>query len=217
MTPFSSGKDPGAAGSASGPEPASARAQATPITLPAPRTDGGMPLQSALKLRRSVRSYSSAPLSPQQLSDLLWSACGVNRETGDRTAPFWRHRIVLDVYVLQGDGVTIYDPVRHALLPHLKADLRKAAGQQDFVGTAPLELVYVAHGEKMADITTVERHLYASVDAAFIGQNVYLYCASANLGTVFRGAVDAVRLGRELQLPESDFVTFAQTVGFALP
>jgi nitroreductase len=78
-----------------------------------------------------------------------------------------------------------------------------------------LELVYVARGEKMPDITAVERQLYASVDAAFIGQNVYLFCASTGLATVFRGAVDKVKLARALQLPEDDFVTFAQTLGFS--
>jgi hypothetical protein len=49
------------------------------------------------------------------------------------------------------------------------------------------KLVYVAHGERMSDISPEDRRLYASVDSAFIGQNVYLYCASVGLGTVFRG------------------------------
>lgn len=189
--------------------------QPVPFLLPPPRTEGGMALQTALKLRRSTRAYTDTPLPLQQLSDLLWAACGVNRDSGERTAPYWRHRIVLDLFVLQPDSVSIYDAISHALVPHMKRDLRALAGQQDFVGRAPLELVYVAHGEKMTDITAIERQLYASVDAAFIGQNVYLFCASAGLATVFRGAVDKDKLARALQLPENDFVTFAQTVGFS--
>ena len=35
----------------------------------------------------------------------------------------------------------------------LRADIRAQTGQQDFVGTAPLNLVYVAHGERMQDIS----------------------------------------------------------------
>jgi nitroreductase len=66
----------------------------------------------------------------------------------------------------------------------------------------------------MADISAEERRLYASVDAAFIGQNVYLYCASVGLGTVFRGAVDTAALARAMKLAEGQFVTFAQTVGY---
>ncbi|WP_082306160.1 nitroreductase family protein [Achromobacter piechaudii] len=183
--------------------------------LPPSCTDGGMTLRAALTLRRSTRAYSDAPLSLQQLSDLLWAACGVNRAGGERTAPYWRHRILLSVFVLQPDGVTVYDPVEHALTPYMKGDFRALAGEQDFVGRAPLELVYVARGEKMADITAIERQLYASVDAAFIGQNVYLFCASAGLATVFRGALDKDGLARALHLPDTDFVTFAQTVGFS--
>lgn len=186
-----------------------------PFLLPKPGIEGGMTLREALTLRRSIRSYAETPLPLQQLSDLLWAACGVNRESGERTAPYWRHRIVLDLFVLQSAGVSIYDPPTHALAPYMKGDLRALAGQQDFVGRAPLELVYVARGKKMVDITAIERQLYASVDAAFIGQNVYLFCAAAGLATVFRGAVDKSRLARALQLPDTDFVTFAQTVGFS--
>jgi hypothetical protein len=63
--------------------------------LPAPRSSGGVPLIDALKLRRSTRAYSDRPLEPQVLSDLLWAADGVNRPSGDRTAPYWRHIVVM--------------------------------------------------------------------------------------------------------------------------
>ena len=51
------------------------------------------------------------------------------------------------------DGVWLYDPKAHALLPHLKDDIRAQTGLQDFVATAPLNLVYVAHGERMTDVS----------------------------------------------------------------
>jgi nitroreductase len=183
--------------------------------LPPARSEGGMPLIQALRLRRSTRNYSERGLSTQALSDLLWSALGINRPSGDRTAPYWRHVMVIDVYVAQAQGVWLYDPYAHALLRHSKEDLRVMTGQQDFVADAPVELIYVAHGERMADISAEDRRLYASVDAAFIGQNVCLYCASEGLATVFRGALDHARLGQALRLPDGQFVTFAQTVGYA--
>ena len=46
------------------------------------------------------------------------------------------------------------------------------------------------------------------------GQNVYLFCASEGLASVFRGAVDYAKLARLMRLPEQQFVTFAQTVGY---
>ncbi|HUZ74183.1 MAG TPA: SagB/ThcOx family dehydrogenase [Stellaceae bacterium] len=195
--------------------PAAAVAPALkPIALPAPRRDGGMPLTTALKLRRSTREYSDRPLPVPVLSDLLWSAFGINRPSGDRTAPYWRHVMVMDIYVATADGVWLYEPKDHRLVPRLDADIRARTGLQDFVGIAPLNLVYVAHGERMTDISPEERRLYASVDTGFIGQNVYLFCASEGLATVFRGAVDYARLARILNLPDGQFVTFAQTVGY---
>ncbi|MGO9235860.1 MAG: nitroreductase family protein [Methylocella sp.] len=185
-----------------------------PFDLPPPRSTGGQPLTEALKLRRSTREYSDRPLPAQVLSDLLWAAFGVNRPSGDRTAPYWRHIMVMDIYVAMADGVWLYEPKAHTLLPHLKDDIRAQTGLQDFVATAPLNLVYVAHGECMTDISSEERRLYASVDTGFIGQNVYLFCASEGLATVFRGAVDYPKLARTLQLPDQQFVTFAQTVGY---
>ena len=186
-----------------------------PRDLPPPRSTGGQPLTEALKLRRSTREYSDRPLPAQVLSDLLWAAFGINRPSGDRTAPFWRHVMVMDIYVAMADGVWLYEPKAHTLLPHLKDDIRAQTGLQDFVATAPLNLVYVAHGERMTDISSEERRLYASVDTGFIGQNVYLFCASEGLATVFRGAVDYPKLARTLQLPDQQFVTFAQTVGYS--
>jgi nitroreductase len=185
-----------------------------PLDLPPPRGEGGQPLIAALRLRRSTREYSDRPLAVQVLSDLLWAAFGINRPSGDRTAPYWRHVMVMDIYVAMADGVWLYEPKVHTLLPHLKDDIRAQTGLQDFVATAPLNLVYVAHGERMVDVSAEERRLYASVDAGFIGQNVYLFCASEGLATVFRGAVDYPRLARTLQLPDQQFVTFAQTVGY---
>jgi nitroreductase len=155
------------------------------------------------------------PLDPQVLSDLLWAACGVNRhETGERTTPFWRHRCVIDVYVAMADGVWRYEPESHDLTLRLTADIRAQTGTEDFVAVAPINLIYVAHGEYMREMMSAERRLCACVDAAFIGQNVYLYCASEGLATVFRAALDTEALGRTLQLGYDQFVTFAQSVGY---
>jgi nitroreductase len=182
--------------------------------LPAPRRDAGRPLMQALQARRSIREYSTRPLPAQVLSDLLWAAYGVNRSSGDRTAPYWRHIMVLDVYAAMADGVWLYDPQAHALRLHLAADVRAQTGVQHFVVGAPLNLVYVVHGERMQDVSPADRRLYGSVDAAFAGQNVYLYCASEGLATVFRGALDYGGLARAMRLSEGQFVAFAQTVGY---
>jgi len=198
--------------------PLKVRAAPDPVTdfkpLPAPTREGGMPLMQALAQRRSTREFSARRIPEQVLSDLLWAAYGVNRASGDRTAPCWRHIVAIDVYAAMEDGLWLYDPKRHALVPHPAGDIRAQTGQQEFVGRAPLNLVYVANGQRMSELTPENRKLYCSVDAAFIGQNVYLYCASVGLATVFRGAVDYPRLARAMRLDHEQFVAFAQTVGY---
>lgn len=194
--------------------PGATLAQPSLRPLPPPRKDIGKPLMQALQARRSTREYTARPLAEQALSDVLWSAYGINRPSGDRTAPYWRHIMVIDVYAVMADGVWLYEPAQHALRKHLAADLRALTGTQDFVGGAPLNLVYVVHGERMEGVSHEDRRLYGSVDAAFAGQNVYLYCASEGLASVFRGAVDTAKLGQAMQLPPGQFVAFAQTVGY---
>src|SRR6185437_14803671 len=187
--------------------PSAAHAQGDRM-LPEPRKEAGKPLMQALQLRRSSRAFSPRPLPPQLLSDVLWAAYGINRPSGDRTAPYWRHIMVIDVYAAMADGLWLYDPKRHVLLRQSDADIRAQTGQQDFVGSAPLNLVYVAHGERMREVPAEARRLYASVDTGFIGQNVYLYCGSEGLATVFRGAVLTENLGRTMKLGAGQFVAF---------
>jgi nitroreductase len=203
------------AGSAAAAAIPTSAAQMKTMALPAPRREGGRPLLSALNLRHSTRAYSSRALSMQTLSDLLWAAFGVNRPSGDRTAPYWRHIMVIDIYLAMADGVWLYEPKAHELQFYLPDDIRAQTGSQDFVASAPLNLVYVAHGERMQDLKVEERRLYSSVDTGFIGQNVYLFCASEGLATVFRGAVDYAKLAGAMKLPDQQFVTFSQTVGYA--
>jgi nitroreductase len=186
-----------------------------PIELPPPRADFGSSLAQALKRRRSTREFAPRPLPPQVLSELLWSAYGVNRPaTADRTAPSWRHARETDILAVMADGVWRYDPIAHRLLPQLAADVRAQTGVQDFVGSAPLDLVYVSNGEHMSGVTPEEQHRFAAADIGFIGQNVYLYCASEGLACVFRASLDQARLARTLKLGETQFIMFSQTVGY---
>jgi len=43
------------------------------------------------------------------------AADGVNRPSGDRTAPYWLHIMVVDIYVAMAYGVWLYEPKAHTL------------------------------------------------------------------------------------------------------
>ncbi len=185
------------------------------VVLPAPAMEGGLPLMEALALRSSSRSFSPEDIPAQILSDLLWAASGINRpESGRRTAPTARNMQQIDVYVATARGLYIYDPKDHALLPVLAKDIRAATGRQEFAALAPLNLVYVADYSRMGEMPEEAKKFYAATDTGFIGQNVYLYCASAGLATVVRGAVDREALEKAMELGPNQHVVLAQTIGY---
>jgi len=184
-----------------------------PIQLPQPTRTGGKPLMDCLNQRRSVREYSDKALELQQISDLLWAADGINRpEEGKRTAPNSRNRQEIDIYVVMKEGTYLYDHRAHALLPRLEGDYRALSGKQDFVGTAFLNLLYVAnYGRIEADPAAYRTT--SGINIGLIVQNVYLYCASEGLGTVVRGYFDPAPLHRLLGLDEKQEVLLTQSVG----
>ena len=189
------------------------------IKLPPPQMDGGVPLMQALKLRKSTRGDfgPDTKLSMQVLSNLLWAANGVNRPNDYRTAPSavnWKN---IDIYVTTEEGLFLYDAPKHILKVLGKEDIREVSGQQPFVKTAPLNLIYVADLAKATfpggdgkPAPTAEIWSFAGV--GFIAQNVYLFCASENLACIVRAMADAEAIAKTLKLrPDQKFI-LAQTV-----
>jgi len=185
-----------------------------PIVLPKPDTQGGKPLLQALRERKSQREFDAKALSRQVLSNLLWAAYGVNRPDGRRTAPSAMNRQTVELYAVLGEGAYVYDAAHQQLLPVVAGDLRAATGTQEFAGQAPLDLVYVADYAKMGTSPETEKALYAGAETGFIGQNVYLYCASEGLATVIRASVNREPLAKALKLRPEQRITLAQTVGY---
>ena len=186
------------------------------IALPPAETEGGKPLMQALKARTSQREFRTEKLSPQALSNLLWAGFGVNRtDSGNRTAPSASNRQEIEIYVATEDGLYVYNATGHALDAVLSADIRQATGRQEWVRTAPVNLVYVADFSKMGDrATTEDKILYSAADTGFISQNVYLFCASEGLATVVRGGIDRTALASAMKLRPDQRIILAQTVGY---
>jgi SagB-type dehydrogenase family enzyme len=183
--------------------------------LVSPQTDGGMPLMKALKNRKTSREFSGKELTAQQLSNLLWAACGINRpEEKKRTAPSAMNYQEVDVYVATAKGLFLYNPEKHSLLEILKEDIREKTGKQDFVKTAPLTLIFVADYTKMAKAEEKTKESYAMADAAFISENVYLFCASEDLATGVRAWIDKDVLAKAMKLSPAQHIILAQCVGF---
>jgi SagB-type dehydrogenase family enzyme len=169
---------------------------------------------SALRNRKSTRSFSSRPLARQMLSDLLWAAFGVNRrDTGYRTAPSPMNSQEIEIYAATADGLFLYDPHIHQLVQLDKEDIRRFCGKQDFVADAPLNLIYVADFSRLVDRPDDRKLFYAAADTGFISQNVYLFCAASGLGTVVRDWIDRTALAEKMGLRKEQRIILAQTVG----
>jgi nitroreductase len=188
------------------------------INLPAPDKTGGKPLMQALNERQTIRTFTKDNLSKQQLSDLLWAGWGINRLADKkRTAPSARNVQEIDVYIALPSGLYFYVAESNMLKQINNKDLRKLTGTQDFVAEAALNLVFVADmgklGKKEGDDIKDSDLLSSYANSAFIAQNIYLYCASANLGCVIRGMVPKDKLAPEMGLKSNQRIILAQTVG----
>lgn len=196
------------------PKPAKGNS-ATSILLPPPTKHGGLPLMDALARRRSSRDFANTPLPLPLLSNLLWAAYGMNRDSGGRTAPSALNAQEIDVYVALPSGAYLYDAAAHQLNLVAPSDLRRVTGYQDFVDEAPLDLVYVADHARMGLVPVTQREAYASTAAGAIAQSVYLFAASNDLATVIRAWIDRAAISDALGLTHDQQVLLSQTVGYA--
>lgn len=186
------------------------------IKLPEPDKTGGISLMQALNERSSSRDFIDKSLTEQQLSDLLWAAYGINRpELGKHTAPTSRNIQDMQIYVMTQKGAFLYKSKEHALMQILDQDVRSTAGKQDFVAIASVNLIYVSDFSKASDRTDEVNTITAASHCGFIGQNVYLYCASEGLISVFRAWINKEKIAETLKLSENQHVMYCQSVGYS--
>jgi len=188
------------------------------IVLPAPDKTGGKPLMQALNERQTTREFTKDSLTRQQLSDLLWAGWGINRaDKKKRTAPSAVNKQEIDVYVTLPQGLYLYDAESHSLRMINDKDLRMLTGSQSFVAEAAMNLVFVADmarlGKKEGEEIKDSDLFMSFSNAAFIAQNIYLYCASADLGCVVRGSIPDKTLPAEMGLRSNQRIIIEQTVG----
>jgi nitroreductase len=185
------------------------------VLLPKPQQDIGRPLMQVLRDRKSSREFSGKDLSQQDLANLLWAAFGINRTaTGGRTAPSAMNMQEIDIYVSTAQGLFRYEAKENGLRKILGKDIRGLTGEQPFVKNAPVNIILVADHGRMKKGSQDNALVYASADAAFISENIYLYCASEGLATVVRAYVNKEALAKAMMLGPNQEVVFAQTVGF---
>jgi nitroreductase len=200
-----------------------------PLSLPKPALFRGATVFASLQKRKTVRTVSSRKLPLQVLSNLLWAACGINRTKGPfgipgRTAGSASNSQEIEVYAASAEGVYLYDPASHSLVPVVARDLRAMAigrGQGKWGANAPVRFIYVVNIDKFDKAGFQEPGLhdaeiqksYYYVDTGLIAANVYLFAASLGLAAWFHNC-DKAAVSAALKLPPSKRPLFGQTVGY---
>ena len=192
-------------------------------TLPTPVYDSQVSIEQALLSRRSVREYSSDPLTLGEVSQLLWAAQGLTTSWGGRTAPSAGALYPLEIYLLAGNVIDLpvgfyhYHPDDHELSliqeGDLRHDLYEVAIEQSAIKDAPIVLVISADYERTTGKYEQRGIQYVHMEVGHVAQNVYLQVESLDLGTVFIGAFDDDDVASILNLDEHEIPLGLMPVG----
>jgi SagB-type dehydrogenase family enzyme len=185
------------------------------IHLPPPSPKGRMSLEEAIARRRSVRDFTPEPLSPSQLSQVLWAAQGLSSAGGRyRTVPSAGATYPLEIFVACGEnsvdgigeGVYQYETESHSLRRHFKDDVRgelaQAALEQDFLCVAPVDIIICAAYNRTLSTYRGRGERYVHAEVGHAGQNIYLQATALGLATVAIGAFHDEQVREVLRLDE---------------
>ena len=176
------------------------------IQLPEPNRTGGMPLMEAVSNRKSAREFTGEKLTNQQLSDMLWVACGYNRPDM-RTVATAMNRQEMSAYIVTPEAIYKYEPKENKLIHINSGDLRDSFAAQDYAKQAQLNVALVA------DMSKQDKREFAGMTVGAMSNNIYLWCASEGLNTVVRASFNQEGMKKALKLGETEEVLLVQTVG----
>ncbi len=170
------------------------------IKLPEP-AHKGMPVEEAIKKRRSRRVYSGKPLTLSQLSQLVFAAQGVTGKSFGqalRTAPSAGALYPFNVYLVVNNidglkkGLYHYAVTEHALRLVKEGDFRKkiikAGLDQRMLGDSGVTFVLTSIFDRVRHKYGERGYRYAYMESGHISQNISLQAVSLGLGSVTVGA-----------------------------
>jgi SagB-type dehydrogenase family enzyme len=188
------------------------------IRLPEPRGLNQISLEEALRQRRSIRAFSSAPLTLEEIGQLLWAAQGITeKQEGLRTAPSAGALYPLEMYVVMEWGIYHYLPHQHELTRTRENDLRReiwrAALRQESVREAPVVFVIAAVSERTTWKYGERGWRYVYMEAGHVAQNLLLQATALGLGAVSIGAFHDEKVEKFLKLPANQRALYILPVG----
>ena len=193
------------------------------IFLPEPRFDGDISVESALRQRRSVRSYKDEPLALAEVAQILWSAQGITSARGFRTAPSAGALYPLELYVVAGNVKSLasaiykYKSQEHRLLEIISGDSRpqlsRAALHQSAIREAPAVMLFCAVYERTTGKYGQRGIRYADMEVGHAAQNACLQAIALGLHTTVVGAFRDEEVKAIVRLPADEQPLYLVPVG----
>src|SRR4051812_30189927 len=195
---------------------------------------GDMPVREAIAARRSVREFSDAAISLEELSFLLWATQGVTGIQRDesgaviqeyRAAPSGGARYPLETYlaVRRVDGLKPglyrYLPSEHQLLlvredAELPGQLQAACYGTPAVGGAAVVFIWSAVPYRTEWKYTYLSHRMIAMEAGHVCENLYLAATASGAGVCAALSYDQPHVDRLLGLDGQDkFAIYLACVG----
>ena len=213
------------------------RAEGSALDLPEPRRTGMVSVEEALQNRRSIRAYSDSALTLADISQLLWSAYGINYPVeggpaflrgGLRTAPAAGALYPLEIYLVARRvtdlpaGTYWYNSEKHQLVVMSQEDrwdaLTEAALGQPHFATAAAAIVYSAVFERnTSKYGQRGRERYVCMDLGHSAENVYLQAYALKIGTCAIGAFIDIALKRAIGMTREEVPLYIMPLGRLVP
>ena len=197
------------------------------MNLPKPRTDGNVSVEKAIKDRRTVRSFTSRPLTLEQFSQILWSGQGITQDDGfKRAAPSAGALYPMELYAVVGNdavagtgpGIYHYESKTHSLNIVAEGDhrdeLAQASLSQLWVAKAPVSVVICAEYPRITGKYGLRGERYAMMESGHIGQNIFLQARALGLDAGIVGAFIDVEVKKALKIPQSQEPLLIIPVGY---
>lgn len=189
------------------------------VKLPPPRQRSEISLEETLTKRRSIRSFTSAKLSWEEIGQLLWAAQGITeRSDGLRTAPSAGALYPLEIYVIMEEGVYHYQPQDHQLQCKRENDVRgrlsQAALGQESVKDAPVVFVIAGVFERTTWKYGERGERYVYMEAGHAAQNLLLQATALGLGAVPVGAFHDEQVEKLLRLQQDQRALYVIPIGW---
>jgi len=172
------------------------------IILPGPEQMDTV-LEESISMRKSHRMFTGEPVTDEELSTVLWSACGM-RDDGTRTVAAIDGKHGANVYVLKQEAVYKYISDNHTLVFFGEGDRRICYKENTDIYKAPVQILLCC------DIDTGDVFRTAA-EIGEIGQAVYLSAGSLGLGTV--ATAQSPYSAEHIGLPENEAAIIMMPLG----